>query len=323
MNDDLLVVGIKGSYRPPHPLPKLKNFIVTDWEDKKTISKADIFVQTNIDSKDKKLDQQYDFIKHSRKPWLVTESAVFRRNLKNYNHPSAYHRWSWLSYFRNEGNYNNSDCPSDRWLRLQNEQNIEIKDWKKNGNYILFLMQRPGDTSNRDMLREYSTYQNFLQETLNNIRSFTDRPIILRMHPLRMDAQKEILKHVDLSQTCFSENLNERSDNRLDGGAGLYEDFKNAWAVVGWNSNALTESICEGIPTFSLHPSSMAWECSNKNLKNLENPEYFDRNQWLYNLAYCQWTEEEIERGDPWFHLKDIHHHIKRKIDRIPDNFNY
>ena len=89
----------------------------------------------------------------------------------------------------------------------------------------------------------------------------------------------------------------------LEGGDGLYADFGNAWAVVGFNSNALTESICEGIPTFSMCASSMAWDCSNKDLKDLENPIMFDRNQWLYNLGYCQWREDEIARGDPWFHL--------------------
>ena len=136
------------------------------------------------------------------------------------------------------------------------------------------------------------------------------------MHPLRSNVQKEVLRKVDLTRTIISDNVFERSDNRLDGGDGLYEDFRKAWAVVGWNSNTLTESVCEGVPTFSLHPSSMAWECSNKNLKRLDNPEYFDRTQWLNNLAYCQWTEEEIERGDPWFHLKKIYKHIKKKRDR-------
>jgi hypothetical protein len=317
MNNEPLIVAIKGSYRPPHPLPKLNNFILADWEDKDTINNADIYVQCNIDSKDKGLDNQYEFIRNSGKPWLVTESAIFRHNLKQYNHPMAYHRWSWLSYFRHEGDYNNNNSPDDRWKRVQEEQKIEIKEWKRTGDYILFLMQRPGDTSNRDLLKEYGSYQNFLQETLDLIRVYTNRPIKLRMHPLRVDIQKEILKHIDLKRVTISDNLFERPDNRLDGGQGLYDDFKKAWAVVGWNSNSLTESVCEGIPTFSLHPSSMAWECSNKNLKKLDNPEFFDRAQWLNNLAYGQWTEEEIASGMPWFHLKTIYKHMTRKRDRL------
>jgi hypothetical protein len=48
----------------------------------------------------------------------------------------------------------------------------------------------------------------------------------------------------------------------------------------------------------------MAWDCSNKDLKDIENPKLFDRSQWLNNLGYCQWREDEIARGDPWEHLR-------------------
>ena len=52
----------------------------------------------------------------------------------------------------------------------------------------------------------------------------------------------------------------------------------------------------------------MAWECSNTDLSQIENPILnFPRTQWLYNLGYCQWREDEIARGDPWFHLKEIY----------------
>lgn len=119
------------------------------------------------------------------------------------------------------------------------------------------------------------------------------------MHPLRQEQQLDILKNFDVEIST-----NTQGAGLLEGGDGLYEDFSKAYAVVGFNSNALTESVCEGIPTFSLCPSSMAWDCSNKDLKLLESIEYFERNQWLYNLGYCQWREDEIAKGDPWVHLK-------------------
>ena len=119
------------------------------------------------------------------------------------------------------------------------------------------------------------------------------------MHPLRQEQQLEILKdfNIEISQNTQGAGL-------LEGGDGLYEDFKNAYAVVGFNSNALTESVCEGIPTFSMCASSMAWPVSNKSLKLLEQPKIYERQQWLNNLGYCQWREDEIERGLPWHHLK-------------------
>jgi len=297
-NKDSLVVGIKEMYRN-HPIPNLPNFKIVSWEDQDTIQSADVYIQNNIISqKRKKLKKYYQYILDTNKPVIVTESAVFRYNMIQPPNPMAYHRYSWTSYFRDEGNYCNKNSPSDRWLRIQQEQKIKIKDWKTSGEYILLILQRPGDSSLKNLLEKHTTYANFVSYVLEQIKLNTDRPIRVRMHPSRQERQLEVLKNfnVEISTNMYGARL-------LDGGEGLYNDFRNAHAVVGFNSNALTESVCEGIPTFSMCPSSMAWECSNKDLKNLESPEYFDRNQWLYNLGYCQWREDEIEKGDPWFHL--------------------
>lgn len=298
-NSNLLVIGIEEMYRN-HPIPNLPNFKIVPWTDQDTIQSADVYIQNNIISqKRKKFKKYYQFILDSNKPFIVTESAVFRRNMVQPPNPMAYHRYSWTSYFRNEGNYCNENSLADRWLRIQQEQKIEIKDWRTNGEYILVILQRPGDSSLKNLIEQHGSYEGFISYTINQIKKYTDRPIRVRMHPLRQEQQLEVLKNFDIEIST-----NTHGAGLLEGGDGLYEDFSNAFAVVGFNSNALTESVCEGIPTFSMCASSMAWECSNKDLTNLESPEYFDRTQWLYNLGYCQWREDEIIRGDPWFHLK-------------------
>ena len=299
MDSNLLVVGIEEMYRN-HPVPDLPNFKIVPWADQDTIQSADVYIQNNIISqKRKKFKKYYQFILDSNKPFIVTESAVFRRNMVQPPNPMAYHRYSWTSYFRDEGDYCNTNSPSDRWLRIQQEQNIEIKDWQTIGKYILVILQRPGDSSLKNLIEKHGSYEGFISYTINQIKKYTDRPIRVRMHPLRQEQQLEVLKNFDIEIST-----NTHGAGLLEGGDGLYEDFSNAFAVVGFNSNALTESICEGIPTFSMCASSMAWECSNKELKNLESPKYFDRRQWLYNLGYCQWREDEIAKGCPWFHLK-------------------
>jgi hypothetical protein len=298
MNKDSLVVGIEEMYRN-HPIPDLPNFKIVPWADQDTILSADAYIQNNIISQKRKhLKQYYQFILDSGKPFIVTESAVFRRNMIPPPDPMAYHRYSWTSYFQNEGDYCNKNSPPDRWLRIQKEQSIEIKDWRTTGDYILLILQRPGDSSLKNLLEIHGTYNQFIDYTLKSIKENTDRPIRVRMHPLRQDRQLEALKDFDVDIST-----NTQGSELLEGGDGLYEDFRNAYAVVGFNSNALTESVCEGIPTFSMCASSMAWECSNKTLKLLEQPVLYDREQWLYNLGYCQWREDEIARGDPWFHL--------------------
>lgn len=298
MKTDALVIGIEEMYRN-HPIPNLPNFKIVPWEDQDTIQSADIYIQNNIISqKRKKFKKYYQFILDSNKPFIVTESAVFRRNMVQPPNPMAYHRYSWTSYFQNEGNYCNQNSPPDRWLRIKEEQNIEIKPWRKTGKYILVILQRPGDSSLKNLIKQHKSYEGFVKYTLDEIKKYTRKPIRVRMHPLRQEQQLEILKNfdVDISDNTHGSEL-------LEGGDGLYADFADAHAVVGFNSNALTESICEGIPTFSMCASSLAWQCSNKTLKLLEQPMTFSRQQWLNNLGYCQWREDEISNGDPWFHL--------------------
>jgi hypothetical protein len=300
------VVGIDNVFRT-HPLPGLDNFSVVPFEDMDTIRNADIYIQANImECKHRRLRPMYQYIKDSGKPWIVAESAVFRKNMRQPPHPMAYHRYSWFSYFRDEGLYNNINCPSDRWDQIQKDQNIEIKDWHTNtdGN-VLVIMQRPGDSSLKNLLEKYKTYENFVTTTIKNIRKNTNKPIVIRMHPLRQDRQHAIFNKLNLKGIHISKNMH--GSGLLEGGDGLQKDFDDAWCVVGFNSNALTESVCEGIPTFSLCPSSMAWECSNTDLSNIDSPRYFDRQQWLNNLGYCQWREDEIAQGAPYYHLMKIY----------------
>lgn len=312
---DLTVVGIKEMYRN-HPFPKLPNFYLVPFADKDTINSADVYIQNNIlEQKRNKIKPYYKFILESNKPFLCAEAAVFRRNMIPPPNENSYHRMSWFSYFRDEGDYNNSDCPDDRWLKIQKEQQIEIKDWKMSGEYILLIMQRPGDSSLKNLMIKYGDYETFLTKVINDIRRHTDRKIRVRLHPARHDRQMAIINNISVSNIEISPNTHGvKLDGGGEGGDGLYEDFKNAHAVVGFNSNALTESVCEGIPTFSLCPSSMAWECSNKELQFLENPKIFDRQQWLNNLAYCQWTEKEIHAGLAWEHLKPRYLYHKARI---------
>lgn len=295
------IVAIKELLWTYHPLPN--SVQVVSFSDKKTIQSADIFLQTNIKGgkREKKLGNIYQYVLDSSKPFICVESAVFRRNMPVPPNPKAYHRWSWTSYFRDEGDYCNENSPSDRWNQIRKDQNIEIKPWKTNGDYVLLVLQRPGDTSLTKLIAKHGTYENFISYTIKEIRKNTDREILIRPHPSRKQIQIKIIESINLKGIRISDTPSR--EGALSGGDGLYKDFSDACAVVGFNSNALTESVCEGIPTFSMCPSSMAWDVSNKSLENLENPVLFERQQWLNNLGYCQWREDECFEGLPLQHL--------------------
>jgi len=305
---DLLVVGIEGVMRT-HPLPKLDNFVLVPWSDQATIDAADVFIQANIkECKHKGLHDQYQYIINSGKPYICVESAVFRKNMETNTIP--YHRWSWFSYFQDEGEYCNQDCPSDRWEQISQEQNLKVEPWQNNPDgHILLCLQRPGDSSlHRILTKKKQDYKHWIWKTVRDIRRYTDRKIVIRIHPLRQDATlnmlfsiDEVFKNIEVSTDTTGATVL----NGSNGGDGFVNDLKGAYCVVGLNSNALSESVMAGIPTFSLCSGSMAWPVSNHFIKDINSPIMeFDRTQWLYNLSYCQWREDEIEQGLPWKHLK-------------------
>ena len=300
------VVAIEELMWTYHPLPK--DWVTVPFADQETISKADVLVQSNQkgSKKEKKIGHIYDYVLNSSKPFIVTESSVFRRNMPQPPNPMAYHRFSWTSYFRDEGNYCNENSPSDRWEQIQKDQNIQIKDWRTKGDYVLVVLQRPGDSSLRNLIAKHGSYDAFINYTISEIQKHTDRPIVMRMHPLRQDKQRNLItafqEYSDKKNITISTNT--QGAGFLEGGSGLQKDFDNAWCVVGFNSNALTESVCEGIPTFSMCPSSMAYDVSETDLSLIENPVMPDRQQWLNNLGYCQWREDECVAGLPWEHLQ-------------------
>ena len=312
-----VVTFTPGPYNYHFPLPLSPNFKIVQGkkrppfgvDTKKIVERADIFLLENnpdYNQTRRKYPWIFNIVENSNKPWIVVEGPLFRKNHVKHPHQGAYYRWSWYSYFRDVGNYCNQNSPGDRWQRIQKEQNIEIHPWKKNrGDYILLMLQRPGDTSLGPMLKYYGSYENFVTCTICNIRKYTKRPIKIRLHPQNHNGQLQllhtVLKFSDVSISDHSEWISHKS---VEGGDGLEKDIQGSWAVIGFNSNSLTESACFGIPTWSLHGSSMAWEVSHYYLRDLETPNLnIDRTQWLHNLGYTSWRQDEVIAGMPFKHL--------------------
>lgn len=266
-------------------------------------SNADCFFQLNVKKKKSKSAVEYDFISKSKKPYLVFESTIFRKNSFPIEEPERFfYRVGWQHFLRN-GIFNNKNSPPDRWNHIQKIQNIEIKDWRKENKYILLCLQKPGDSTLNSLYEKYLTYEDWIRETILKIKQFTDRPIILRPHlkgSTKLNYQQFLSSNVILSETWNNRTVYE-------GGKGLEEDFKKTYAVVSYNSNVLVESTCEGIPSFPLSEESVVWDVSNR-IENLETPNLdINRSQWLYDSAYMVWTIPEIKSGKTWDHLKGVY----------------
>ena len=86
-------------------------------------------------------------------------------------------------------------------------------------------------------------------------------------------------------------------------GKGTYQ-YHKLTAALGHGSNAAVESVILGTPVF-VDRASAAALVGLTDLKQIENPVYPDRQQWLNNLAYNQWNEQELVDGTLWRMLGD------------------
>jgi hypothetical protein len=164
------------------------------------------------------------------------------------------------------------DCPSDRF----NKFNLKIKIRDKNqGEHILICPSSVG-------IHTYLKKPNWLEETIATIKKYTDRPIKIREKPRKAGTSGPAVADVPLEQ-----------------------DLQNAWACVTSCSISAVEATLQGVPVFS-DPKSFAWSISSARLSEIEDPLYIDPTQWLYSLAYQQFTPREFANGTAVGILREI-----------------
>ena len=179
-----MIIGIKGAFntKAGFVFPTHEDFKLIEYKDRDK-HKADAYIQSNILGRMKIINaDMYRYIIEQKKPILVVEQATFRQNL-NIDKPDYYYRVGKNCYTYNKGYFNNVGCKPDRWLQIQKEQNIEIKPWKKNGDYILLLLQNPVDTSLNDLVSRNSDYDNWVKDIIIKISKYTAEDIMVRLHP--------------------------------------------------------------------------------------------------------------------------------------------
>lgn len=265
---------------------------------------ADVYFQVNIQKNKTKNNTAFNYISKQNKPVLVCESNLFRKNSYPITDERCYYRLGW-GHFLRSGNFNNTHSPPDRWNKIQQLQNLEVKQWRTWGEHIVIVLQKPGDSTLNSLYSVYGKYENWIEETIDKIRKHTNRKILIRPHlhttKLNYKQFESKEKNVEISKVF-------KDRTKLEGGQSLEQDYKDAFAVVGYNSNSLVESTLEGIPTFPLSDESIVWDISNQNIQNIESPDTnIDRTQWCYDAGYMIWTKEEIANGTAWNHLKGVY----------------
>jgi hypothetical protein len=171
---------------------------------------------------------------------------------------------------------------------------LVCKPWRSNGDFILVCGQHDKSLQWQNMPR----MSNWFLNTYDEIRKYTQRPIVFRPHP------RCRLEHIERGL----KNVYRQEPQHVNG---TYDDFDmgfdNVWATVSYSSNPGTHSCINGVPAFvSTH--SLAYDVGNDIdfLYDIENPLMPDRQQWLNDYAHTEYTIEEISHGIPLNHLTSV-----------------
>jgi hypothetical protein len=172
-----------------------------------------------------------------------------------------------------------------------NSLGLVLKPWRTHGDHILICGQHDRSLQWQNM----PNASQWFSDTIAEVRKYTDRKIVIRPHPrcsiTTVEHQfKNVIKQVPAKR------------------AGTYDDydirFDNAHAVVSWTSNPGIRAVINGYPVFT-GPTSLAYPVANHTLSNIELPQMFDRQQWLNDLAWTEFTIQEIAQGLPLKHLTE------------------
>jgi hypothetical protein len=219
---------------------------------------------------------------------IIVDSNLF--NYKDKNHPLHYLRYSLDGVFPTTGNYFENNLDPQRWQQISRDLGIHLKDWRTTGNHILVCTQRNGGWSMKGL-----NVGEWLEKTVDEIRKYSNRPIVVRGHP----GDKTAITYLKSKPGRYTVSTNQH----------ILQDFSNAWAVVTYNSTPGVASSIEGIPAFITDPvpqTSQAYPVANYDLSRIENPDLKDRQQWIEKLAMCHWHFNELSDGSAWKHMRNF-----------------
>ena len=159
------------------------------------------------------------------------------------------------------------DRPGDRFERT----GIKPAKCRSDGRRILLA------PPSQKLLNLYDIdLETWLEQTLSEISTHTDRPVVVRRKP---------------SRTART------SDDSME--AALSQDI---YCLITFSSIAAGEALIYGKPAITLGPNAAAPLCSQSlsEIEYIKKPSLDELQAWCRHIAYCQFTEPEMRDGTAW-----------------------
>ena len=163
------------------------------------------------------------------------------------------------------------DVPDDRWKKIKAKSpELEFVEWRKNNRGKILLV-----TPSEKPCKYYEIDRDrWVKDTIETLKQYTDREIIVR-------------------------DKGARHERVGAGSVPWYLIKEKIYATVTYQSIAAIESVCVGVPAFTMQKTA-ADSVTSQDLSKIESPYYPPKEQvekWQHWLAYCQYHIRELGSG--------------------------
>ena len=170
--------------------------------------------------------------------------------------------------------------PSDRW----NSLGLDVMDWTGGGSTILLA----GSSAKFHEFNGLPDPTWWARRAVKDIRRITRRKIVYRPKPSWREARP--IDNAELSGPKDS----------------LLERLREARCIITYGSNISFDGVLQGVPSIVLG-GGIGRPISSTSIADVRRPLKVKdkvRRQWLHNIAYWQWTEDEMATGEAWEFLR-------------------
>jgi len=209
--------------------------------------------------------------------WRIGRQARCPVLLMERGHIGDRMRWAscgWSGLGRH-GRYACVNDGGERWKRYFAFE----RPWSE-GAYALVMGQCEGDLALESMGRSVIAWA---QEVTDALRA-KGYAVMYRPHPSMLDDPS--FPRGAARSTCT-----------------LEDDLSGAQLAVTWNSTAGVDAVLAGVPTVAMDEGSMAWPVTTHDLES--GPICPDRTQWMHELAWTQFSLDEVASGFAWECIKE------------------
>ena len=176
--------------------------------------------------------------------------------------------------------FNNENSPGDRF----DQHKDLMKPWKPGKKYVMVMGQHPNDRAVESIDERAWVYDQLV--ALKD----AGHKVMYRPHPSDKGRQRV------------------PANVLVDHGA-LADSLKDAKCVVTFNSTSGVDALLAGIPVVAMDEKSKVYSVAGHDLDYIPKKGAIDepdRVKCMSDLAYCQWSKEELSNGKAFAHIMGI-----------------